>query len=95
MGSLKYTPLRHKILSEVRARRIVMYIGLQRSLIRKPSGDGCEQWLKGPEKRTAETLQHLISYDRVSYPRCGTYLTEAGRTLLAEWDEKHGKVELA
>ena len=84
--SLRWTPLRHKILSEVEAGRYSVYVGFLWNLRHE---DG--QWVRSDVCRTLRTSgfvgpEHL-AVGREQRAR----LTDAGRAALAAWTAQHGK----
>jgi hypothetical protein len=91
MTVLKRTELRHRMLAEVAAGEMQVRIGMQWNLVRKP-----DEWLSAVEKRTAASLRPHISHAPTSWGGCPAEakLSESGRALLSEWNERYGEVQL-
>jgi hypothetical protein len=88
MGELKYTPLRHKILTEVSKGRMRLYHGLHWNLTRG------QEFLRGAEKRCEMDVLPLVNKPDSPSSWNSARLTEEGHELLAKWNSKHGNVEL-
>lgn len=85
MDTLKHTLSRHRLLAEVAAGRMKVYVGLHWNLLR---GDS---FVRGAEVRTAEAIRPFVCtvLDRLNVNQ-RAMLTDEGSALLSEWNDKHG-----
>lgn len=85
-ATVRYTPQRHRLLAEVAAGRMKVYVALQWNLLR---GD---VFLSGPEVRVADSIRPLV---RASRDRRGwsvrALLTDEGESVLASWSARRGE----
>jgi hypothetical protein len=100
MAELKHTPLRHRMLTEIGSGAIIELdcVNLKQALW-KPRRRTTGQFnMSAGESRAVGDL--LFTYANTPYWQGDmdvlrrVELTPAGRELLSEWNEKHGKVEL-
>jgi hypothetical protein len=85
VDTLKHTLPRHRMLAEVAAGRMKVYVGIHWNLLR---GDS---FVLGSEVRTAEAIRPYVrtAVDRRNVNQ-RALLTDEGSALLSEWNAKHG-----
>lgn len=85
--SLNYTPLRHKLLADIDAGRLGVYVGLRWNLYRKDNGE----WIKGAIRAALQASGFVTPMSLPMGKRWPASLTESGKAQLAEWTAKHGE----
>lgn len=92
MTELKHTPLRHKMLAETDAGNVAEAHGSWTWGDRDADMTNGESRVLGALRLGDAVVVDLGSEDGSHW--YNVVLTEHGQTLLAEWNDKHGKAEL-